>query len=68
MVPSTACRLLFKSDPLRPVWGHLFAKFMILTFSKDTAPRVFNQVQPIFISMLVMREYRLLLFWHSSKI
>ncbi len=58
--------ILFMSAHLSSVWGSFgafCAKFPMLRFSKATGPTVFIQFQPKFIvSMLVMREYRLLIF------
>ena len=66
------CRVLFMSNCLSSVWGHLvhFAKFPMLRFQKATAPTVFTQFQPNFIvNMLVMRQYGLLLFfsWNDKN-
>ncbi len=56
-------------DSLSSVWGHLvhFANFPMLRFSKGYCCHNFRSISNFIISMLVMREYRLLLFWPSVK-
>ena len=66
------CRVLLMLDSLSLVWGHPmhFAKFQCYYFQNSTPLPIFIGFQSKFIvstGMLVMREYKLWLFWRSAK-
>ncbi len=57
------------SDCMSSVWAYSVHKISDVKILKNLlSPTVFNQFQPNFIvSMLVMREYKLLFFWEICQ-